>query len=241
MSDQQIANALCGYIVEHYPTYANRYTSELAEVSADLDSPANQTTTTSPKADNAATRDENYWTAVKLMELKDDQIVFDMDGYKRFLEKGGTASGIPSTQLVNGQSCDDITETQLELLEAVNSTPSPGGGLCLRWVCNVFSKIGINQRLYSAYKDDYLATETHADTAITVGAVVCRMGSSPQGYGHIGIYVGDGLVADSRGAFDDTGNVVISDFETWVSWQTDTINGKRGYFGWGWFGNVPLT
>ena len=71
---------------------------------------------------------------------------------------------------------------------------------------------------------------------IPVGAMVYGSGSTNYGshnpYGHVGIYVGNGMVADQGG--------VVS-IQEWLSWQKGICDGKQGWIGWGWQNNIDLT
>ena len=237
MNDYELAAALCTYIINNYPTYANRYTSELAEVTSLLDNPPAEDTPSSTQDENSAWMAQNYYTSALFLTFENDEISFDATGYRRWLQKGGNSTS--NASYTGGQEYSAANEVQKRVVDAVYNTPSPGGALCLGWVCNVFQSLGINQRLPSAY-EDFLATDTYSDKDIPVGAVVYGTGSNSQGCGHIGIYIGDGMVADNQGPWGGSGSVVVSDFETWCSWQTDTIDGRSGYLGWDWFANHAL-
>ena len=70
---------------------------------------------------------------------------------------------------------------------------------------------------------------------IPVGAMVYGSGHGDGNYnpyGHVGIYVGDGMVADQGG---------VQTMEQWLSWQTANCDGHVGYIGWGWQNGVDLT
>lgn len=47
------------------------------------------------------------------------------------------------------------------------------------------------------------------------------------------------MIRDNQ-AKDGAGVVITSTLEQWISWQTDTIEGRTGYLGWGWLNNVNL-
>ena len=53
-------------------------------------------------------------------------------------------------------------------------------------------------------------------------------------YGHVGIYIGNGQVANNIGTFS------IETLEQWCSWQTATCQGHMGWIGWVWPNNQPL-
>ena len=63
---------------------------------------------------------------------------------------------------------------------------------------------------------------------IPVGAAVYGTGINSNGCGHSGIYIGNGMVRDS------VGRVREMTLEEWLENQTDKIDGKVGWLGWGW-------
>ena len=64
---------------------------------------------------------------------------------------------------------------------------------------------------------------------IPPGAIVCGSGYGSMGsiYGHVGIYLGNGMVANNRGYFS------VESLEEWCSWQTATCQGHTGWIGLG--------
>lgn len=66
-------------------------------------------------------------------------------------------------------------------------------------------------------------------------AIVCGSGSGYMGslYGHVGIYLGNGMVANNVGHFS------IESLSNWISWQTATCQGYTGWIGWVYPGGVP--
>ena len=49
----------------------------------------------------------------------------------------------------------------------------------------------------------------------------------------VGIYLGNGMVANNRGYFS------VESLEEWCSWQTATCQGHTGWIGWVFPGGVP--
>lgn len=134
-----------------------------------------------------------------------------------------------------------VTDKQQAVVNQSAITPSPGGGLCLQWVGDVFeAAIGIVVRRPTAF-NDWQNTTTYNNYDIPAGAVVYGTGQNSGGAGHIGIYIGDGLVRDNQGSYGGAGRIVTSSLDQWLSWQTDIIDGYTGYLGWGWYGNVNLS
>lgn len=127
-----------------------------------------------------------------------------------------------------------MTDISQRLIDAANNTAWPGAGLCARWVDDVYDTAGIapcrHYSAYESYKHHCISTDM---SAIPIGAAVYGTGSGSSGpYGHIGIYIGDGKVIDSQ-----TGGIIVSTMEEWLSWQVDVLDGKQGWLGWGWEDN----
>lgn len=126
-------------------------------------------------------------------------------------------------------SPDDVTtELSEAIVKAAKEEPASGAGYCQRWVYRVYKRAGIVENpspsAYEAYKK--YCQSTSKDN-IPVGAAVYGTGRNSGGAGHVGIYVGNGMV------MDNVGNINTSKLEDWILWQTDTIGGKKGWLGWG--------
>ncbi len=127
-----------------------------------------------------------------------------------------------------------MTDISQRLIDAANNTPWPGEGLCAGWVYDVYDTAGItpcrHYSAYESYKHHCISTDM---SKIPIGASVYGTGSGSSGpYGHIGIYIGGGKVIDSQ-----TGGIIVSTMEEWLSWQVDVLDGKQGWLGWGWEDN----
>ena len=137
---------------------------------------------------------------------------------------------------------DEKTDVSQAIVDSANRTPSPGAGLCQKWVDDVYEGAGLSvERLNSAY-DSYKANGVSTDKDnIPIGAAVYGTGTGNSGpYGHVGIYIGDGKV------MDNVGPIQTSTLEEWISWQENKpqnsnnvltdLNGesKHGWLGWGW-------
>lgn len=142
--------------------------------------------------------------------------------------KNGTIGGIEGGEVAAGEGV--MTDISQAIINAINTTGWPGPDLCLNWVDNVYANAGVGA---DRKGDAYLAAQAHIistdKSAIPIGAAVYGTGHNSNFHGHVGIYIGDGKVADSKGS-----GVEVEDLESWISWQTDNIYGQQGWLGWGW-------
>lgn len=143
---------------------------------------------------------------------------------------GSTSEGNGGKVAAGDGVMTDISE---KIVNAINSTPWPGAMLCAQWVDDVYANAGVTPcrhgTAFLTWKEHCISTD---QSAIPVGAAVFGTGQGSAGCGHIGIYIGDGKVADSI----DSG-IQITTLENWIAQQTDVIEGHQGFLGWGWEDN----
>ena len=119
------------------------------------------------------------------------------------------------------------------VVNACYSTPSPGAGYCAAWVTNVFLNAGIGG-FYGDACDMYASWCYSSDRgSLQPGMIVAVSShshtSAGQVYGHIGIYVGGGVL------MDNIGSIRSIDVDSWISYYGDTVTPR-----WGWLGGVAL-
>lgn len=110
--------------------------------------------------------------------------------------------------------------------------------MCAQWVTGVYIAAGINPPPYGNAIDmwnHYKHTGSTDMNNIPPGAIVCGSGAGYMGsmYGHVGIYVGNGLVAHNLGRH------VIEPLSDWSTWQTANCQGHVGWIGWVYPPGVP--
>ena len=110
--------------------------------------------------------------------------------------------------------------------------------MCAAWVTGVYQVAGASEIPYGDAIDMWNTYQNTGSTSmdnIPPGAIVCGSGSGYMGslYGHVGIYIGDGMVANNVGHFS------IESLSNWISWQTATCQGHTGWIGWIYPGGVP--
>ena len=140
---------------------------------------------------------------------------------------GSYASGAPQQNVGTGK--------QQAVVNACYSTPSPGLGWCAAWVTNVFRNAGVGYFGGNAC-DMFNAWCFSADRlALKVGMIVADSSHPTTGiagrlYGHVGIYVGGGIVMSNQGA------ITSKSLDSFISF----FGGGSGVR-WGWLGGVVLS
>ena len=159
----------------------------------------------------------------------------DITGYvhKKYLSETKTTV---QTETVTGSVRDDIENLQLRVAAIARenlSTRPCTSGMCAAWVSGVYSAAGLGYPGGNAI--DYWTRWGHAGSTsmenIPIGAVVVGSGSGSalgNQYGHVGVYLGDGLVAENVGY-----HRIIS-IEEWAAKNVGTCQGYTGYIGWVW-------
>lgn len=147
---------------------------------------------------------------------------------------GGSSSGggsyEPGTPQQNAGS-----GKQQAVVNACYSTPSPGQNWCAAWVTNVFRNAGVGYFGGNAC-DMFNAWCYSSDrSALQVGMIVADSSHSGTGapgliYGHVGIYVGGGIVMSNEGA------ITSKSLDSFISFY-GTGSGVR----WGWLGGIALS
>lgn len=127
-----------------------------------------------------------------------------------------------------------VSARQRAIVAACHVVPSPGPGLCAAWVTNVFQYAGYGY-IGGDARDMYWAY-CHSSNIddLQIGMVVA-VPSHPGSYagsiwGHIAIYVGDGLVMENIYGYINT-----QPLSSWIAHYGKTYTPK-----WGWLGNIPL-
>lgn len=124
-----------------------------------------------------------------------------------------------------------MTDVSQAIINATNTTGWPGASLCAKWVNDVYTNAGLSvNRSGTAFRDAMNNVISTDRTAIPIGAALYATGQQSGGAGHVGIYIGSGKVVDSI----STGIKTWDSIDSWLSWQTDSIEGYTGWIGWGW-------
>ena len=140
---------------------------------------------------------------------------------------GSYAGGTPQQNAGSGK--------QQAVVNACYSTPSPGLNWCAAWVTNVFRNAGVGYFGGNAC-DMFNAWCYSSDrSALQVGMIVADSSHSGTGtpgllYGHVGIYVGGGIVMSNEGA------ITSRSLDSFIGFY-GTGSGVR----WGWLGGIALS
>ena len=153
---------------------------------------------------------------------------------QRIYDALGTSNGTNGID-GNGQDLKKATRRQKDVVNAANTTKSPGQGWCAAWVTNVFQSAGIGYfggnacDMCRAY-----CTSTNVRD-LKVGMIIADVshpgtGEAGRLYGHVGIYIGDNKVISNEGA------ITIKSLQEFVGFY-----GKGTGCKWGWLGGVDLS
>lgn len=151
-------------------------------------------------------------------------------------DKWSSAGAIPaSTTMCAEEGSEYASADGLKVVEAAKTVPSPGAGLCAKWVSEVFAKAFpdrpyLNGNANNMY-DNYC---TLTDRSQLMPGMIIAVSTHPhttagQTYGHVGIYIGDGMV------MDNIGYIRTISVDEWIEYYNDTVPAK-----WGWpYGAYP--
>lgn len=140
-----------------------------------------------------------------------------------FANKGNMAEVFGNTHLIianssvgRGQEYEASADLQKKIVDAAYITPSPGAGWCAMWVSQVYQNAGLGYLGGNANDMYRNFTYTSDSSKLEVGMIVAVESSSSGGdlgriYGHVGIYIGDGMV------MDNIGTVRITSLDNWIS------------------------
>lgn len=132
------------------------------------------------------------------------------------------------------QALMDAGSLQRRLVECAAATAPMGADQCAAWVERAFSRLGMGYVSGDA-RGLYDGFCSRTDTGDLLAGMICAVGRHPYGaggwdHGHVGLYVGDGAVADCV-----AGRVRRTPLELWTS-----AYGVASEPRWGWIGAVAL-
>lgn len=155
-----------------------------------------------------------------------------------FAKDGVSRWGQPSLRAVQEghepQLSAEATPLQRQFVACAHATPSTGADLCASWVEQAFSRLGLGVVLGNAAElyNDYCHYEDTRDLKVGMIVAVSAHPYTAQGHvhGHVGLYVGNGVVMDSVAE-----GVREVPLELWLS-----AYGLMAQPRWGWLGSIGL-
>ena len=132
------------------------------------------------------------------------------------------------------QTLKEASPLQRRLVECSYGTPSPGEDLCAAWVEQCFSRLGLGvvlgdaASLYQGFCHHTSLDELKVGMIVAVDAQPYSLAG--MSHGHVGLYVGDGLVRDAVG-----NQVRTVPLELWLC-----AYGLMSEPRWGWLGGIGL-
>ena len=119
------------------------------------------------------------------------------------------------------------------MVDACYYTPSPGAGYCAMWVTNVAVNAGIGY--YGGNACDmyanwcYSTDRGYLQPGMIIAVSTHSHTSAGRIYGHVGIYIGDGLI------MENVGYINTQSVDSWIEYYGTTVAVR-----WGWLGGVAL-
>lgn len=132
------------------------------------------------------------------------------------------------------QALMDSSARQRDLVALAHATPAAAADLCAAWIERVFARMGLGVVTgdAAALYHDWCRLSDPRD--LRVGMIVAvpahPYGTGGRSWGHVGLYVGDGVLRHCN-----DGRVSTAPFETWLS-----IYGVMAEPRWGWLGGIAL-
>lgn len=153
---------------------------------------------------------------------------FDSMTAADFEASGGAVTG--SVDLGAG-----ATARQQAVVNAAYAETYHESGYCAEWVMRVYERAGLGRQHGGNACDIYWAWCTSSDLSTLRPGMVIAVPSSPASsagrvYGHVGVYVGGGMVRDN------VGWIRMTPVGEWVGYYSALATPR-----WGWYGGAPLT
>lgn len=149
--------------------------------------------------------------------------------------KGSSAPGSTKDAFVGTrvQPLAQANFMQRRIVDLARTTPSPGPSLCAMWVSQVFSRAGFAYPGGDArdfyWKWCYSSNLNELKVGMVVAVPSHAHTYAGSIWGHVAIYIGDGMV------MDNVGTVRTIPLDWWLSYYATTYQPR-----WGWVSNVPL-
>lgn len=126
------------------------------------------------------------------------------------------------------------TGSAARVIDACYSTPSPGAGLCAGWCSMVMDNAGygyVSGNANDMYAE-YCYSSNRAELKPGMAVAVSSHPNTPAGriYGHIGMYIGGGMM------MDNVGEIRTISVDEWCDYYGGTVSPR-----WGWLNGIVLS
>ena len=126
------------------------------------------------------------------------------------------------------------TGSASRVIDACYSTPSPGAGLCAGWCSMVMENAGygyVSGNANDMYAE-YCYSSNRAELKPGMAVAVSSHPNTPAGriYGHIGMYIGGGML------MDNVGEIRTISVDEWCDYYGGTVSPR-----WGWLNGIVLS
>lgn len=178
-------------------------------------------------------KDAGYATSSAYVGLL--KAVMDEWGLRRFdsmsAEDLEAAGGAVTGEIDLGAGA---TPMQQAVVNAAFAETYHEAGYCAEWVMLVYERVGLGRQYGGNACDIYWAWCTSSDlSTLKPGMVMAVSSSGWDGlgaiYGHVGIYVGGGMVRDN------VGWIQMTPVDEWIAAYSQASTPR-----WGWYGGIPL-
>lgn len=179
--------------------------------------------------------DKSYWVKPEDGLLASHEWVEIEGVYQAFDDDGSWVTLGDVVPPYDEDNVRDMTERQRAVLDACETTPWPGKGLCAGWVSSVFANAGGPSVGGDAcdMARAWCTSSSLDDLKPGMLIAVASHGRTDAGraYGHVCVYIGGGLIRDSG-----TYGLRKSSLGSWLAWFGDLETPK-----WGWAGGEDLS
>lgn len=169
-----------------------------------------------------------------LMAQRDAEILASAEEEKAEREKARAAAAAAASRPASGASgntsntAGSASGKGAAIVAACSRVGSPGGGLCAMWVSQVYQAAGCGYPGGNAV-DQYYAYCSSSDRSALQPGMLIAVPTHPHTaagriYGHVGIYIGGGLVMDNVGYIRTIG------LDSWISYyESGGVRARWGF------------
>ena len=141
----------------------------------------------------------------------------------------GSSDGGESGSSSSDSSDESVNSKQRAIVNACKTTASPGAGYCAAWITWVYMNAGVGHPGGNACDMYYQYCKYSSRSDLKVGMLVAvpsypdPYSDAGRIYGHVAIYIGNGLV------MENIGNINTQSLDDWISYYGGTHTPKWGF------------